>query len=129
MCVISVSHWMVCVGYISCMRVTTASGATGIMSGKHLQVYFDFRVVVWLTVVGLGLTGKVARLLGQSHQCQSQATLSTVALLRVISGLYRVESCYDLSGYCMVHCRECICCQATGHFLSSEQVVRFCSLV
>jgi len=61
-------------GYIRCVRVTASWGATRITPGNHLRAYFDLRVVVWLTVEGLGLTGKDARLPGQPPQSQSEAT-------------------------------------------------------
>jgi len=61
-------------GYIRGVRVTASWGATWITPGNHLRAYFDLRVVVWLTVEGLGLTGKAARLLGQPPQTESQAT-------------------------------------------------------
>jgi len=61
-------------GYIRGMRVTASWGATWITPGNHLRADFDLRVVVWLTVEGLGLTGKAARLPGQLPQSQSQAT-------------------------------------------------------
>jgi len=47
-------------GYIRGVRVTTSWGATWITPGNHLRAYFDLRVVVWLTVEGLGLTGEAA---------------------------------------------------------------------
>jgi len=46
-------------GYIRGVRVTASWGATWITPGNHLRAYFDLRVVVWLTVEGLGLTGKL----------------------------------------------------------------------
>jgi len=49
-------------GYITGVRVTTSMGATWITPGNHLWAYFDLRVVVWLTVEGLALTGEAARL-------------------------------------------------------------------
>ena len=55
--------------------MTASWGATWITPGNALQVYFDIRVVVWLTVEGLGLTKEAARLPGQPPQSQSQATL------------------------------------------------------
>jgi len=61
-------------GYIRGVRVTASWGATWIKPGNHLRAYFDFGVVVWLTVEGLGLTGEAARLPGQPPQSQSQAT-------------------------------------------------------
>jgi len=67
--------------------VTAAWVATWITSGNHLRAYFDLWVVVWLIVEYLGLTKKVAMLLGQPPQSQSQATQRTVALPWVISGL------------------------------------------
>jgi len=93
------------VGYIRDVRVTASLGATWIIPENQLWAYFDLQVVVWLTVEGLGLTGKAARLPGQPPQCQSKATPSTVALPWVISGLGRCESCYHLRGSCMVDCR------------------------
>jgi len=74
-------------GYIRGLRVTASWGATRITPGNRLRAYFDLQVVVWLTVEGLGLTWEAARLPGQPPQSQSQATLSTVALPWVISGL------------------------------------------
>jgi len=74
-------------GYIRGVRVTASWGATWIILGNHLRAYFDLRVVVWLRVEGLGLTGEAARVPGQSPQSQSQATLCTVSLPWVISGL------------------------------------------
>jgi len=41
-------------GYIRGVRVTASWGATWITPGNHLRAYFDLRVVVWLTVEGLG---------------------------------------------------------------------------
>jgi len=61
-------------GYIRGVRVTDSWGATRITPGNHLQAYFDLRVVVWLTVEGLWLTGEAARLPGQPPQSQSQVT-------------------------------------------------------
>jgi len=61
-------------GYIRGVRVTASGGATWITPGNHLRAYFDLRVVVWLTVEGLGLSREAARLLGQPPQSQSQAT-------------------------------------------------------
>jgi len=61
-------------GYIRGVRVTVSWGATWIPPGNHLRAYFDLRVVGWLTVEGLGLTGEAARLPGQPAQNQSQAT-------------------------------------------------------
>jgi len=61
-------------GYIRGVRVTATQGATWIIPGNHLRAYFDLWGVVWLTVEGLGLTGKAVRLPGQLSQCQSQAT-------------------------------------------------------
>jgi len=55
--------------------VTASLGATWITHGNHLEVYFNLRVVVWLTVVGLGLAGEAASLPGQPLQPLSQATL------------------------------------------------------
>jgi len=54
-------------------KKTASWGATWITPGNHLRAYFDLRVVVWLTVVGLRLTGEAARLPGQPPQSQSQA--------------------------------------------------------
>ena len=68
-------------------KMTASWGATWITPGNHLREYFDLRVVEWLTVEGLGLTGEGARLPGQPPQSQSQATPRTVALPWVISGL------------------------------------------
>jgi len=62
-------------GYIRGVRMTASWGATWITPGNHLRAYFDLRVVVWLTVEGLGQTGEAVRLPGQLPQCQSQATL------------------------------------------------------
>jgi len=62
-------------GYIGGVRVTASWGATWITAGNHLRADFELRVVVWLTVEGLGLTGQAARLAGQPPQSQSQATL------------------------------------------------------
>jgi len=62
-------------GYIRGVRVTASRGATWITPGNHLRAVFDLRVVVWLTVEGLGLIGEAARLPGQPPQSQSQATL------------------------------------------------------
>jgi len=61
-------------GYIRGVRVTASWGATWITPGNHLRAYFDLRVVVWLTVEGLGLTVEAVRLPGQPPQSQSQAT-------------------------------------------------------
>jgi len=61
-------------GYIRGVRVTTSWGATWITPGNHLRAYFDLRVVVWLTVEGLGLTREAAMLPGHPLQSQSQAT-------------------------------------------------------
>jgi len=61
-------------GYIRGLRVTASSGATWITPENHLRAYFDLRVVVWLTVEGVGLTGEAARLPGQPPQSQSQGT-------------------------------------------------------
>jgi len=61
-------------GYIRGVRVTASWGATSITPGNHLRAYFDLRVVVWLTVEGLGLTVEAARLPGQPPQSKSQAT-------------------------------------------------------
>ena len=47
-------------GYKRGVRVTASLGATWITPGNHLEAYFDLRVVVWLTVEGLGLTGEAA---------------------------------------------------------------------
>jgi len=74
-------------GYIRGVRVTASRGATWITPGNPLREYYDLRVVVWLTVEGLGLTGETARLRGQAPQSQWQATPRTVALPWVISGL------------------------------------------
>ena len=74
-------------GYIRGVRVSASWGATWIMPEDDLQAYLDLRVVVWLTIVGLGLTGEAARLPGPPSQCQSQTTLCTVALPWVIIGL------------------------------------------
>jgi len=56
-------------GYIRGVRVTASWDAswdaTWITHRNHLRAYFDIRVVVWLTVEGLGLTGEAARLSGQ----------------------------------------------------------------
>jgi len=60
--------------YIRSVRVTTSWGASWITPGNHLRIYLDFRVVVWLTVEGLGLTGEAARLPGQPPHSQSEAT-------------------------------------------------------
>jgi len=60
--------------YIRGVRVTASWGATWITPGNQLRAYCDLRVVVWLTVEGLGLTGEAARLPGQLPQSQSQAT-------------------------------------------------------
>jgi len=49
-------------------------GATWITPGNNLRAYFDLRVVVWIIVEDLGLTGEAARLPGQPPQSQSQAT-------------------------------------------------------
>jgi len=61
-------------GYIRGVRVTASWSATWITPGNHIRAYFDLRVVVWLTVEGLGLTGEAARLSGELPQSQSQAT-------------------------------------------------------
>jgi len=61
-------------GYIRGVRVTASLGATWTKPGNHLGAYFDIRVVVWLTVEALWLTGEAARLLGQPPQSQSRAT-------------------------------------------------------
>jgi len=61
-------------GYIRGLRVTASWGATWITAGKYLRAYFDLRVLVWLTVEGLGLTPEAARLPGQPPHGQSQAT-------------------------------------------------------
>jgi len=61
-------------GYIRGMRMTASWGATWITPGHHLRAYLDFRVVVWLTVEGLGLTGEAARLPGHPSQSQSLPT-------------------------------------------------------
>jgi len=60
-------------GYIRGVRVTASWGATCITPGNHLRAHFDLRVVVWLTVEGLELTGEDVRLPGQPPQSQSQA--------------------------------------------------------
>jgi len=49
-------------GYIRGVRLTTSWGAPWIAPGNHLRAYCDLRVVVWLTVEGLGLTWDAARL-------------------------------------------------------------------
>jgi len=59
-------------GYIRGVRVTPSWGATWITPGNHLRAYFDLRVVVWLKVEGLGLTGEAARLPGQPPESQSR---------------------------------------------------------
>ena len=41
------------------MRVTASWGATWITPENHLLAYVDLRVVVWLTVEGLGIPGKL----------------------------------------------------------------------
>jgi len=61
-------------GYIRGVRVTDVWGATWITPGNPLQAYFDLRVVVWLTVERLGLTGEAARLPGQPPQSLSRVT-------------------------------------------------------
>jgi len=61
-------------GYIRGVRVTASWGATWKTPGNHLRPYFDLRVVVWLAVEGLGLTGEAAGLAGQPPQSQSRAT-------------------------------------------------------
>jgi len=61
-------------GYIRCVRVNASWGATWITPGNRLQAYFDLRVVVWLTVEGLGLTGEAAKLPGRPPQSQSRVT-------------------------------------------------------
>jgi len=61
-------------GYIRGVRVTASWGATWIIPGNHLRAYFDLRVVVWLIVEVLGLTGKSERPPGQPPQSQSRAT-------------------------------------------------------
>jgi len=61
-------------GYKMGMRVTGSRDATWIIPGNHLPAYFGLRVVVWLKVEGLGLTGDAAKLSGQPPQRQSQAT-------------------------------------------------------
>ena len=61
-------------GYIRGVRVTASWGGTWIAPGNHVLVYFGLRVVVWLTVEGLGLTEEAARVPGQPPQSQSQAT-------------------------------------------------------
>jgi len=47
-------------GYIRSVRVSTAWDATWILPENHLHEYFSLRVVVWLTVGGLGLTREAA---------------------------------------------------------------------
>jgi len=61
-------------GYIRGVTVTAFWGPTWITPGNHLRGYFDLRVVEWLTVEGLGLTGEAARLPGQPPQSQSWVT-------------------------------------------------------
>jgi len=61
-------------GYIRGVRVTASWGTTWITPGNHLGVYFDLRVVVWVIMEGLGLTGEAVRLPGQPPQSHSQAT-------------------------------------------------------
>jgi len=61
-------------GYIRGVRLTGCWAATWITPGNHLRAYFDLRVVEWLTVEGLGMTGEAARLPGQPAPSQSQAT-------------------------------------------------------
>jgi len=61
-------------GDIRGVRVTASWGATWITLGNHLRAYFSLRVVEWLRVEGLGLTGEAARLPGQPPKCQSRAT-------------------------------------------------------
>jgi len=61
-------------GYIRGVRVTASWGAAWITPGNQVRAYFDLRVVVWLTVEGLGLTREAARLPGQPPQSQSRAT-------------------------------------------------------
>jgi len=56
------------------MRGTPSWGATWITPGNHLPAYFDLRVVLWLTVEGLGLTGEAERLVGEPPQSQSRVT-------------------------------------------------------
>jgi len=51
--------------YIRGVRVSASRGATWIKPGNHLRGYFDLRIVVWLAVEGLGLTGEATRLPGQ----------------------------------------------------------------
>ena len=74
-------------GYIRGVRVTASWGATWITPENHLRTYLDLWVVVWLTVVGLGMTGEAARLPGHPPQFQSQTTPCTVALPWVVIGL------------------------------------------
>jgi len=62
------------VGYIRSVRVTASWGATLITPGNHLQAYLDLRLVVWLTVEGVGLTREAARLPGQPPENQARAT-------------------------------------------------------
>ena len=52
-------------GYIRGVRVTGSLGAIWIHPGKDLWAYLDLRVVLWLSVAGLGLTQEAARLVGQ----------------------------------------------------------------
>jgi len=59
---------MLFAGYIRDVRATASWGATQIKPGNHLQAYFNYRVVVWSTVEGLGLTGEAARLPRQPLQ-------------------------------------------------------------
>jgi len=59
---------MLFAGYIRGVMVTATSGAIWIMSGNHLQAYFNLRVVVWVTIKGLGMTGEAARLPKQLPQ-------------------------------------------------------------
>jgi len=61
-------------GYIRGVMVTASWGATWITPGNNQRAYFDLRVVLWLTVEGLGLTGEAARLPEQPPQSHSQAT-------------------------------------------------------
>jgi len=68
------THQKLFAGYIRGVRVTASWGVIWITPGNHLRAYFDLRVVVWLTVQGLGLPGEAARLPGQPLQSQSQPT-------------------------------------------------------
>ena len=49
-------------GYMKCVRVTFSWGTTSIAPGNNLRAYFDLRVMVRLTIVGLKPTGKAAQL-------------------------------------------------------------------